>query len=186
MATYASFAAPGQLLLPSAPSLESEIQRHHERLYRAALQQLHNPADAQDALQEALLLAHRNLHQFAGRSQLLTWLTRIVINSSRSYRRRARAHPLASLEEIPAVGSAHPDPRPSPEALCAERERHQRLHLLLRRLSPALRRAVEVCDLEGQSLPAAACTLGISPAALKCRLFRARQRLHALASSSAH
>lgn len=183
MATYASFAASGQVLL-TREVLELEIRRHQDRLYRAALQQLRNPADAQDALQDALLLAHRHVHQFAGRSKLLTWLTRIVINSSRSYRRRALAHPAASLEDAPAAVRAQPDSRPSPEALCAERERHQRLHALLHRLSPALRRAIEVHDLEGQSLPAAARELGISPAALKCRLFRARQRLLVLARYS--
>ncbi|MGH9519321.1 MAG: sigma factor, partial [Terriglobales bacterium] len=75
--------------------LENEIEQHQARLYRTALQQLHNPADAEDALQDALLLAHRHLHQFAGRSSLRTWLTRIVINSARSYRRRSLAHPEA-------------------------------------------------------------------------------------------
>lgn len=175
MATYAIFARE---------DLELEIRRHQQRLYHAALQQLRNPADAQDALQDALLLAHRHFDQFAGRSKLLTWLTRIVINSARSYRRRTLAHPAASLEALPALEQVQPDPRPSPEALCAERERHERLRLLLHRLSPALRRAIEVCDLGGQTLPAAARELGISPSALKCRLFRARQRLLVLARYS--
>ena len=50
--------------------------------YRCALRLLGNRADAEDAVQEALLAAHKHLHQFRGQSQMSTWLTTIVCNCS--------------------------------------------------------------------------------------------------------
>ena len=166
---------------PNGGLLEREIQLQHGRLYRAALRQLRNPADAEDALQDALLLAYRHFHQFAGRSSLRTWLTRIVINSARSHRRRSLAHPQAALDDLPLAQRLQPDSGPGPEALCVAREQRERLQHLLKRLSPPLRGAVELHDLAGNSVSVAARALGVTPATLKCRLFRARRRLQAMA-----
>jgi len=46
--------------------------------YRCALRLLGNAADAEDAVQEALLAAYRHIGQFSGQSQMTTWLTTIV------------------------------------------------------------------------------------------------------------
>jgi RNA polymerase sigma factor (sigma-70 family) len=56
--------------------------------YRCALRLLGNRADAEDAVQEALLAAHKNLHQFRGQSQMSTWLTTIVCNCARMQLRK--------------------------------------------------------------------------------------------------
>ena len=50
--------------------------------YRCALRVLGNAADAEDAVQEALLSAYRHIDQFKGQSQMTTWLTTIVRNSA--------------------------------------------------------------------------------------------------------
>src|SRR6202161_3397620 len=50
--------------------------------YRCALRLLGNAADAEDAVQEALLAAYRHIDQFRGQSQMTTWLTTIVRNSA--------------------------------------------------------------------------------------------------------
>ncbi|HXE30245.1 MAG TPA: RNA polymerase sigma factor [Terriglobales bacterium] len=158
------------------------IARHHAQLYRVALRHLGNPDDAQDALQEGLLLAYRNRHQFQGRSELSTWLTRIVINAARGQRRRAASRPATSLEECTEAGREFADGRPDPEARCAQNERKERLSRLLKRLSPPLRYAIQLCEIEELPLRQAAERLGIKPATLKCRLFRGRARLAALAA----
>src|SRR6201984_2651559 len=56
--------------------------------YRRAFRLLGNRADAEDAVQEALLAAHKHLHQFRGQSQMFTWLTTIVCNCARMQLRK--------------------------------------------------------------------------------------------------
>ncbi|HET9785404.1 MAG TPA: sigma-70 family RNA polymerase sigma factor [Terriglobales bacterium] len=179
---YATTSGPGKFL--PASEFEDLVGRYQPRLYRIALKQVGNPDDAQDALQEALLLAFRHRDQFQGRSQWATWITRIVINAARGQQRRRRARPASSLEEVTAAGVQFRDHRPSPEAGCLERERHERLRKLMRRLSPALREAVEVRELQGLSCRQAAQRLGIPAATLKCRTFRARARLQELSGNA--
>lgn len=178
-----SFAPPVQEL----PAMDfNAIATHYgPKLYRTALRQLGNPEDAQDALQEALLAAWRHRDQFQGRSELSTWLTSIVINAARGQRRRFMSRPTVSLEGVTFAGRDFADARPSPEARCAQHERSERLDRLLRRLSPPVRRAIELYELDGLSCRQAAARLGIKPATLKCRVFRGRARLTTYAAALA-
>jgi RNA polymerase sigma-70 factor (ECF subfamily) len=82
-------------------ALETLFGRNSRALYQTALRLLGNPEDAEDALQEGMLAAYRNLRRFEGRSQFSTWLTRIVINAALMRRRSQRAHPAVSLDERP-------------------------------------------------------------------------------------
>jgi RNA polymerase sigma-70 factor (ECF subfamily) len=66
-------------------------------LYRVALRVLGTHQDAEDAVQNGLLAAWRNLKRFEGRSQFSTWLTRLVINAALQELRRIRAHVITSL-----------------------------------------------------------------------------------------
>ena len=73
-----------------ARALDALFARNTRALYQTALRVLGNPEDAEEALQEGLLSAYRNLPRFERRSQFSTWLTRIVINAA-LMRRRIRA-----------------------------------------------------------------------------------------------
>ncbi|HEX5678592.1 MAG TPA: sigma factor [Alcanivorax sp.] len=64
------------------------VKHYHPRLLGAA-RTLLQPADAEEAVQEAWVAAYRALPQFEGRSALLTWLTRIVINQARMQLRKS-------------------------------------------------------------------------------------------------
>src|SRR5215475_9651810 len=66
----------------------SVVTRCRPVLYRIAFRRLGNIADAEDAVQDALLSAYRHLDQFKGEAKFSTWLTSIVINSAGSKRRR--------------------------------------------------------------------------------------------------
>ena len=55
------------------------MRRYNQRLYRAARAILQDDAEAEDAVQQAYLNAYRHLHQFEGRAQFSTWLTRIAV-----------------------------------------------------------------------------------------------------------
>src|SRR5437762_12672723 len=62
--------------------VEALFRRYQRPLFQTALRVLGNTEDAEDALQDGLLSAYRNLKRFEGRSQFSTWLTRIVINAA--------------------------------------------------------------------------------------------------------
>src|SRR5258708_36353669 len=97
--------------------LTDVINQHSARFRRIALGHLSNVADAEDAVQDALLSALTHVHQFRGQAKMSTWLTTIVINSARmKLRRRITSVQLGVsdgqqdlLEEIVS------DTRPGPE-----------------------------------------------------------------------
>ena len=90
---------------------------------------LGNSDDAEDALQDGLLSAFRNLSGFKGRSQFSTWLTRVVVNAALMRSRRIRPEVMTSLldqkldREEQSFANRIPDPGPSPEESFARQER---------------------------------------------------------------
>ncbi len=162
-------------------ALDKLFAQHSRALFQTALRLLGNPEDAEDALQEAMLSAYRSLPRFEGRSQFSTWMTRIVINAALMRRRSKRAHPSLSLddsgEDKTPMAERFADGQPSPEQLYASAELSERVHENLRELSPLLRNAFELRELEGLSADEAARALGVSRNTLKARLWRARQQL---------
>src|SRR5260370_4407576 len=63
-------------------AIEVLFRRYQRQLLGAARRILGNTEDAEDALQDGLLSAYRNVRRFEGRSKFSTWLTRIVINAA--------------------------------------------------------------------------------------------------------
>ena len=181
---YSSAEEPGLLreaIAGDQGALEILFAQHSRALFQTALRLLGNAEDAEDALQEAMLAAYRNLPRFEGRSQFSTWMTRIVINAALMRRRSKRAHPALSLddssEEKTPIAERFADGRPSPEQLYAGTELSERVKENLQTLSPLLRNAFELRELEGLSADEAARALGVSRNTLKARLWRARQQL---------
>jgi RNA polymerase sigma-70 factor (ECF subfamily) len=163
-------------------ALDKLLASYRLRLYRQASRVLGNPQDAEDALQEALFHAACHLHQFEGRSQFSTWLTRIVINTALMVRRSRRYHREAPLEdwlsndEMPLEIA---DLRPDPEQVCSSSEIAALVNEQLNLLPPTLRSAFQLRHIEGLSCVEAGRSLGIGVAAMKSRVSRARQRLAA-------
>ena len=174
----------GQGLVAGHPTTDWDwLYAHHSRvLYRRVLGIVRNPEDAEDALQEGLLLAFRNLLRFEGRSEISSWLTRIVINAALMRLRSRRTHAAAPLDEMPE-GAAVPaadrmvDPNPSPEQLCLMRERRRVLPRSIGGLSPDMQTVVSLRYMQGLSTREAARSCGVSENTLKARLRRARLRL---------
>src|ERR1700741_381647 len=110
-----------------AQAVETLFRRYHRPLFQTALRVLGNAEDAEDALQDGLLSAYRNLKRFEGRSQFSTWLTRIVINAALMRRRSAKARPATSLDEAPRddelpVAERFASQGPNPEQVFAGTE----------------------------------------------------------------
>jgi RNA polymerase sigma-70 factor (ECF subfamily) len=164
-------------------AFESLCVRHSRALFQTALRVLGNVEDAEDALQEGLLAAYRNLKRFEGRARFSTWLTRIVINASLMRRRSQRSRPAVSLEQWSGdEGSVPAEERfaaadPSPEEIYAGRELRNLIKENLEEMSPVLRDAFLLREAQGLSTSEAARALGVSENTLKARLWRARQQL---------
>src|SRR6266446_4246618 len=159
--------------------LTDVIKQHSARFRRIALGHLSNVADAEDAVQDALLSALTHVHQFRGQAKMSTWLTTIVINSARmKLRRRITSVQLGVsdgqqdlLEEIVS------DTRPGPEEAYCEREIAERLARATSRLSPTFRTTFPLRDVDGSSIRETADLLGVPTGTVKARLARARVRL---------
>ena len=167
-----------------ARSLDALFARNTRALYQTAFRVLGNPEDAEEALQEGLMSAYRNLPRFERRSQFSTWLTRIVINAALMRRRSKRSRPAVSLDDVVTEGELpladrFADDGPNPEQLYAGTELGDRMNKKLAEISPLLRTAFWLREIEGLTAEEAARVLGVSRNTLKARLWRARQELAA-------
>jgi RNA polymerase sigma-70 factor (ECF subfamily) len=163
-------------------AMETLFRRYHRPLFQTALRVLGNAEDAEDALQDGLLSAFRNLKRFEGRSQFSTWLTRIVINAALMRRRSAKARPAVSLDETPRedelpATERFADDGPNPEQVFASTELREIISENLHELSPLLRTAFVLREVQGYSTGEAAKKLGVTENTLKARLWRARHQL---------
>jgi RNA polymerase sigma-70 factor (ECF subfamily) len=178
-------AATNQVFAEHLNDFEGVISRYSPVLFRVALRRLRNVEDAEDAVQDALLSAYKHIGQFEGRSQLSTWLTSIVTNVAGMKLRKHSRHETVSLDqnqENDGVMLANElrDARPNPETICAQSEMDETLRQALGQLSPKLREAIQMRDLDGFSTQETATALGISTNALKSRVARGRANLSAL------
>ena len=162
--------------------LTDVITHHSARFRRIALGHLSNVADAEDAVQDALLSALTHVHQFRGQAKMSTWLTTIVINSARMKLRRRLTSVQLPLDETDGqqdlpLGNIVSDTRPGPEEAYREREIAVTLAQATSRLSPTLRTTFQVRDIDGLSIRETSDLLGVPAGTIKARLARARVRL---------
>lgn len=167
-------------------AMETAFSGYLPSFSRQAFRYLRNAADAEDAVQEAMLSAYRHVGQFKGQARMSTWLAAIVINSARmQLRRRPRQKHIAldeqqHGEEIYSLLESLPDHRPNPEETCRWSELAGHVAQLARHLSPTLRRAFQLRDLEGRSIREMADLLGVAEGTVKARIARARTKLRKL------
>lgn len=170
--------------------LNQVFSRRRASFIRSAYRFLENAADAEDAVQEALLSAFKHINQYRGESQVSTWLTAIVSNSARMQLRRRTRHAYVSLDEPVreqeeySMAEQLADCRPSPEEECQHSELRMRLRQLVKQLSPSLRRTFELRAFKGLSTNETAQFLGVSDGTVKAQLARARVKLKRLMRKS--
>jgi len=182
------------LLVSAARSGDSsafvELSKRHSKKIQSKIYQItKNWHDAEDVLQDSLLKAFVHLNSFEGRSSFSSWLTRIAINSALMLLRKNRGL------EVP-IDCAHDDsegwrtwePRDSsetPEGHYVRREREEMLKSAILRLPIRMRAVVELRHVQEYSASEIAQVLGISVAAAKSRLSRARLTIQASLSEQA-
>lgn len=158
--------------------------RYSPALYRIAFRKLGNAEDAEDALQDALLSAFKNIHQFRGESQFSTWLGSIVLNSARMQLRRRLTHSLVSLDDLrdagePIWAERLEDSAPDAEQTFRETQTRENLEQVVENLPVRLRVAFRLRVFEGLTTSEAATALGVPEGTLKARFFRARMQVTA-------
>jgi RNA polymerase sigma-70 factor (ECF subfamily) len=163
-----------------ARDLQRVLSLTSPSFYRCALRLLGNRYDAEDAVQEALLAAHKHLHQFRGQAQLATWLTTIVRNCAlMQLRKRPRQIHISLNEQIGEqqryfISERLADTRPSPEDECRNSELAAHLRKCTALLSPRLRRTFQLRIVDGLSILETAQVLGVQQGTVKAQLARAR------------
>lgn len=159
------------------------VRRYRSKMLRVAQRFTRNEADAEDIVQQSFQKAFVHLQQFEGHSTFSTWLTRIAINQALMLLRKR-----VSIAEIPLVEQANaengatvsldfPDSRVNPEDSCAQQEHREILSAALNKLSPGMRKAIQLREIEELSTKEAARVMGISTLAVKARVFHGRKKI---------
>jgi RNA polymerase sigma-70 factor (ECF subfamily) len=182
--------ADGPLEIPGSEGLTQAfghvLSKRLASFYTKAYRMLGNRADAEDAVQDALLAAYAHLDQFKGQSEMSTWVTAIVHNCALLQLRKRRRHVYVSLDEPKgepdAVSGTEKlaDHRPNPEDECQHSELNTRLTHFYAQLSPTLSRTFRLRDIEGLSIRETARTLRIPQGTVKAQSARARKQLRKL------
>ena len=165
-----------------ADALEALVTRYQPRVYRFGLAMCRDPADAHDVTQDTFVSMVRGIQGFRADSTISTWLYAITRHACLRKRRRRKSapHGEVSLEALPA--SEHETLRahaPSPEEALAAQEHRTLLRAAIRSLAPSQREVLMLRDVEGLTASDTAKVLGLSVAAVKSRLHRARLELRA-------
>lgn len=154
---------------------ERLVNRHKDAVYRQMIRVCGNQADAEDVLQDALLSAFRSLGTLRDRSAFQAWLASIGRNVCYRLKKKEALRPILELDASGVETLASREPSAESQAL--SREFDGCVKAALARLPTDFRHVVELRDIEGLTAPEAARALGISVAAVKSRLHRARARL---------
>jgi RNA polymerase sigma-70 factor, ECF subfamily len=151
------------------------VRRHRDRLWAVALRTVDDREEAADAVQDALLSAHRNAARFRGDSAVTTWLHRIVVNACLDRIRRRQAHPT-----VPLPDGTHSDDRPGRAEPAAPAHDHDTA-LVVRAALAALpfdqRTAIVLVDVQGYPVAEVAEMLGVAEGTIKSRCARGRARM---------
>jgi RNA polymerase sigma-70 factor (ECF subfamily) len=156
-------------------AFEELVRATYTDVYALAYRLTGNEEDARDVVQDAYLRAFKGLKKFRGDAQFSTWMYRITANCANTAMTKGRKHRHEELDDDTSV----PDSRPEhdPEAAGDAELLRTRVNRALEELPDRLRAVVVLRDVYDLPHQAIAEELGISEAAAKVRLHRARRRL---------
>ena len=154
-------------------------------VFNIARRMMPTDQDAEDVVQESLQLAFTHLKSLKGDSRFSTWLTRIVTNAALMRLRRNNVRRELPLDES-SESQGHfsrfdvQDQGPDPKQLHAQKERHKILRKALNELTPKVRRAIQLRELDERSTEETARIMRISVGSVKARIFHGRRKLYRL------
>lgn len=157
------------------------MQRHQAGALKVALSILRDKQDAEDEVQNAFWKAFEHIHQFQQDAKFSTWLTRIVVNQCLMRLRQSRRAKFTYIDDTEVgdeiMSLELRDSRQSVEEKLAQCEAADMLQVEIRRTPPLLRNVFLLRDVQERPMQDVAEDLGISVAAAKSRLLRARAEL---------
>ena len=158
------------------------FQRHRDRLWAVALRTIGDREEAADALQDAMLSAHRAAARFRGDSAVTTWMHRIVVNACLDRIRRRQTH-----ATVPLPDGTHTDGEPGrhtggrePAAPAHDHDTALVVRQALAALPAEQRAALVLVDVQGYPVAEVALMLGVAEGTVKSRCARGRARLAVL------
>ena len=161
--------------LPSQGDAINELfAQHYEISLRTARRILRSKEDSEDAVQTAYCAAFRHFDRFRGESSFKTWIARIVVNCCLMQLRVRRARPQVPLDDLERTVASH---APTPEVLCYLAELQAAHARAASRLPKSLHDVYAESVISGIAFPKVVDRLGVTTAAAKSRLLRARRRI---------
>jgi RNA polymerase sigma-70 factor (ECF subfamily) len=177
-------ALAGRIASGDRLALQYVMRRHNQTLYRTARSILKDDAEAEDAVQEAYVLAYRAMDRFRGDAKLSTWLIRIVVNTAiRRARKINRSAEVIDLVADPAdLGETSRNSEADMHERAPEQPEHSALRAEMRRLiedkinrlPDAFRTVFVLREIEEMSVDETALCLEIPEATVRTRHFRAK------------
>lgn len=175
----------GRVVSGDMVALQHMMRRHNQTLYRTARSILKDDAEAEEAVQEAYVLAYHAMDRFRGDAKLSTWLIRIVVNvairRARKLNRSAEVIDLvADLADLREAGgeSLEADMNENapehPERAALRAETRRLIEAKINQLPDAFRTVFVLRAVEEMTVDETAACLGIPEATVRTRYFRAK------------
>lgn len=161
-------------------TLAALVDEYSGTLYRVAFSVLRNPADAEDAVQEAFLRVLRHRDTLGEVRDYRVWLIRIVWNVVLDRKRRAKTRP--ETDDVAELARVLPSKGLSAEEIAAAAQHHARVLACVDQLPAKEREVLMLSAFEELSSVEIASVLGITESSVRSRLFRARNLLAGLLS----
>ncbi|MFP5208114.1 MAG: RNA polymerase sigma factor [Acidobacteriota bacterium] len=158
--------------LADEEALATLVMRYATTLYRVAYSVLRNPADAEDAVQEAFLRVLRHRDNLDEVRDHRVWLIRIVWNIVLDRKRRARTRP--ETDDVAELARVLPSNGLSAEQIAAAAQHHAHVLSCVEQLPPKEREVLHLSAFEELTSVEIASILGITESSVRSRLFRAR------------
>ncbi len=165
----------------SHEAFELLMHRHFPNSFKLALSILRDRQEAEDEVQNAYWKAFQHIGQFQRDAKFSTWMTRIVVNQCLMRLRKTRRAKFLYIDDA-LIGEDRGtfelvDDTESPESTVGSKELSELLKREISRIPPMLRNVFVLRDVDELAMPEVAQRLGISVAAAKSRLLRARLEL---------
>jgi len=160
-------------------ALSQLLERHQQRVFGFGMKMCGDVEDAKEVAQETLLTMARAMRDFRGEASISTWLYTVARSFCIKKRRRTKGAPAQHepLDRASGEAAADRDAISTPEQTLLGRELREAVTAALDRLDPDWREVIVLRDIEGLAAAEVAQVTGLSVAAVKSRLHRARVAL---------
>ncbi|SHJ88026.1 RNA polymerase sigma factor [Tepidibacter formicigenes] len=166
-------------------AFEELIKKHKQKAYNIALGMLKNPEDAMDVSQEAFIKVYKYIKNFNQKSSFSTWLYRIVMNTCLDFIKKNEKNKVYSINE--AINNREKeikDDYNNPEYVLDRKIQSEEIHKAIEQLSPVLKTAITLRDIQGFSYDEIANITNCSLGTVKSRIKRARDNLKKIIKES--